>query len=420
MRWRVLVLVAALALAPAEDARACSCVSSGPPCQEAWSVDAVFSGTVHSIQVGQTTDPRGVAETAVVRFTVDEPFINVAGRSVDVTVTPMSTCAYRFQTGRKYLIYARKLESGVLSTSICSRTRPIEEAAEDLRYLRSNPSSAKGARIYGTVTEWRRDPAEEKPVDYGPMAGLTVTVGGATVRREIVTDAHGRNEIRDLPAGRFLFALVPPAGFDARGLEYELEIQDARACRQMDFNLSPIAAASGSVVDAQGRPVAGLEIDAVAAELAGFNPAPLQTPVRTDERGMFRFEDLPPGTYVFGVNLTVPASGRRKGVPLFLPGTSDPREATAIELKPGDRREIGVLRLVKPPQDFAFFDGFDLPALFRATACRTSALKAASSTSSPSWMSIARRAFPSRLELKRRAGSFSDAPLGNVSFTTFL
>src|SRR6202047_3220111 len=53
------------------------------------------------------------------------------------------------------------------------------------------------------------------------------------------------------------------------------------------------------------------------------------------------------------------------------------------------------------------------------TAWRTSALKADSSTSSPSWMSIARRVFPSRLELKRRAGSFSDAPLAKVSFTTF-
>src|SRR5437763_14904482 len=35
-------------------------------------------------------------------------------------------------------------------------------------------------------------------------------------------------------------------------------------------------------------------------------------------------------------------------------------------------------------------------------------------------MSIARRTLPSRLELKRRAGSFSDAPLAKVSFTTFL
>src|SRR5664280_103407 len=35
-------------------------------------------------------------------------------------------------------------------------------------------------------------------------------------------------------------------------------------------------------------------------------------------------------------------------------------------------------------------------------------------------MSIARRTFPSRLELKRRAGSCRDAPLAKVSFTTLL
>src|SRR2546430_17275627 len=55
------------------------------------------------------------------------------------------------------------------------------------------------------------------------------------------------------------------------------------------------------------------------------------------------------------------------------------------------------------PQDLVFFEGFDLPELLRATAWRTSVLKADSSTSSPSWMSIARRTFPSRLELKRRS-----------------
>src|SRR5438105_72393 len=46
--------------------------------------------------------------------------------------------------------------------------------------------------------------------------------------------------------------------------------------------------------------------------------------------------------------------------------------------------------------------------------------EAASSTLSPSWMSRARLAFPSRLELNRPEGSFNAAPLGNVILTTFL
>jgi WD40 repeat protein len=59
-------------------------------------------------------------------------------------------------------------------------------------------------------------------------------------------------------------------------------------------------------------------------------------------------------------------------------------------------------------------------AVLSSTAARTSALNARASTCSPSRMSIARRTFPSRLELKRFAGSGSEAPFAKVSFTTAL
>lgn len=58
--------------------------------------------------------------------------------------------------------------------------------------------------------------------------------------------------------------------------------------------------------------------------------------------------------------------------------------------------------------------------LFRLTAARTSVFNASSLIFSPSRKSIARRVFPSRLELKRREGSLRDAPLAKVIFTTLL
>ena len=57
---------------------------------------------------------------------------------------------------------------------------------------------------------------------------------------------------------------------------------------------------------------------------------------------------------------------------------------------------------------------------FKATASRRRALSAFSLIFSPSWMSMARRVLPSRLELNRPAGSFSEAPLKKVNFTTLL
>src|SRR6266545_7549458 len=55
-----------------------------------------------------------------------------------------------------------------------------------------------------------------------------------------------------------------------------------------------------------------------------------------------------------------------------------------------------------------------------ATAAFTSALNAPASTFSPSWMSIALRVLPSKLELNRRDGSGMLAPRANVSFTTLV
>src|SRR6516164_8239769 len=49
-----------------------------------------------------------------------------------------------------------------------------------------------------------------------------------------------------------------------------------------------------------------------------------------------------------------------------------------------------------------------------------SAFNAFSSILAPSWKSMARLVLPSRLELKRPEGSFSEAPLAKVIFTTFL
>jgi hypothetical protein len=64
----------------------------------------------------------------------------------------------------------------------------------------------------------------------------------------------------------------------------------------------------------------------------------------------------------------------------------------------------------------AFFAG----GPFWATAAFTRALNAPASTSSPSWISIALRVLPSRLDVKRRVGSGTLAPRAKVSFTTLV
>src|SRR5438105_14129684 len=90
-----------------------------------------------------------------------------------------------------------------------------------------------------------------------------------------------------------------------------------------------------------------------------------------------------------------------------------------VGLGGGHQRALGVLVfLLAPPAGHVYrlFAG----GPFSCTAACTSAVNAPASTVSPSWMSIALRMLPSKLELKRRAGSGIQAPRANVSFTTFL
>src|ERR1700733_3571462 len=70
--------------------------------------------------------------------------------------------------------------------------------------------------------------------------------------------------------------------------------------------------------------------------------------------------------------------------------------------------------------DFGLGLAVPLTVRFSWTASRIRAFNAGSLIFSFSWMSMARRMLPSRLELKSLAGSLSAAPLAKVSLTAAL
>ena len=293
---RAIVVWAAMMLMP-DETLGCSCPMSGPPCQAASTADAVFVGTVRGIESIDRDPSSGFDRLVLVRMDVERGwFVNAVPRQVEIVTGPGGgDCGYRFANGGRYLVYARKTETLPLHNEHLlanAAARPSRGGPEGTGI---HASSGDAARVYGQVSEWRRDPAEERGVDYGPLEGVTVSLRGATFLREIATDASGRFEIPNLPPGQATVTVFAPFGFDVRQLEREIEIRD-RGCSEVDFDISQIARASGTVVDASGRPIPGVEVEAVAAELAGFDPPPYQQPVKTDARGVFEFDDLPPGT----------------------------------------------------------------------------------------------------------------------------
>lgn len=123
------ILTLTLGLSAADVALACSCAPAPAPAEARDQADAVFTGTVVEI----TPDRSG--NYSVVRFQVQQVWKGTRCREVTVT-TGLSdlNCGYAFQTGQTYLVYAYS-EKGKLNTNMCSRTKPVSEAGEDLSAL---------------------------------------------------------------------------------------------------------------------------------------------------------------------------------------------------------------------------------------------------------------------------------------------
>ena len=161
-----------------------------------------------------------------------------------------------------------------------------------MKYLSALPASGTGARVYGRFKEWVHHPADAQGVDYGPLENITVSVRSAGLSREVVTNGNGEYELQGVPLGTVSVSVATPFGF-VETPPLEFEVTDLRACIATDFTLRAKSGAHGLVVDEAGRPLSGILVEAVAAELAGYKPDTIFEPAKIDEHGQFVFDRLP-------------------------------------------------------------------------------------------------------------------------------
>jgi hypothetical protein len=130
---RCLLLAASLAFG-AETGLACTCAPSKGPAEDLELAAAVFSGKVVEIRRHRQSADIFARVEAVLR--VERVWKGAGGATVSVfTASHSATCGYGFKQGRTYLVYAHKDAEGRLSTGICSRTRRLKDAGEDLKEL---------------------------------------------------------------------------------------------------------------------------------------------------------------------------------------------------------------------------------------------------------------------------------------------
>ncbi len=141
----------------------------------------------------------------------------------------------------------------------------------------------------------------------------TREVPEASQPRNVITNGNGYYVFRNLPAGRYAIAAM---AFGYLGNSYPIHIVELNSGDKpvdVAVRLWKYAAISGTVVDERGEPVVGAPVTALRRAMLGGTPILRQSygQAQTDDRGVYRLAELPPGSYVVGVlaaPTTVPAS----------------------------------------------------------------------------------------------------------------
>lgn len=319
---------------------ACMCAGVGPPCQEYWRSDAVFSGTVVSQKVIEEKEA-GSDETSwktIVHFKIEQAFKGISGEFVEV-VTGISggDCGYQFNTGKRYIVYAKLMTGGkrYWYTGICQRIMPIEKAEEDLAYFQALPKAGSGASIFGSITQVYMKLQNRDESIRNALQNIRITADSPSSHFEALTDKDGRYQITGLPPGRYKVQAELAENQDTQK-EYEVDVVD-RGCAKADFYVYLRGQISGLIADEHGNPIPNIVVEIISAEDAQKS-APKGKTIFTNDRGKYMLDWLPPERYYLGIGLN--AQSDKCSYPrTYFPGVSQLSDAEIIDLLPGQKLE---------------------------------------------------------------------------------
>lgn len=214
------------------------------------------------------------------------------------------------------------------------------------------------ARIRGRVTS-----AENR----SPLrrAQVSITSQEVSVRRMTTTDAEGRYDFADLPAGRFVIT-ASKGGFvtlqagQRRPFEpgNPIALADAQTLTDIDIALPRGSVITGRITDEFGEPIAMAQVQAQRYQYGPggqrrltFGSGPGGPVVFTDDLGQFRLYGLMPGEYVVSAVVRQMAMALGPGstndssegfAPTFYPGTINVADAQPVTLGLGQELTLHI------------------------------------------------------------------------------
>jgi hypothetical protein len=221
-------------------ASACDCACSGAPCKAFANTPYVFSGKVtkvSSISIKMSSGDQ--YQDRLITFAIESAYRGLQDKKVTEVVTGSGggDCGYDFRVGEKYLVYAfSHPATGKLYTGICSRTRRLAEAGDDLDYFAKKDDPAHGAGIEGWVEEQSRGQDNITTEVIGPLRGVRVTVSGRAGRWIVTTGDDGRFQLWGLPPGTY--RVTPQFSLKFADDSRTVTLQ-AKSCQDIRFLATP-------------------------------------------------------------------------------------------------------------------------------------------------------------------------------------
>src|SRR6478736_4438528 len=227
--------------------------------------------------------------------------------------------------------------------------QPQGAAGRGQRPMRAQPQPADAPRGTSVLRGQIVSADNGSPIR---RAQVRVSSPDAREGRLATTDAQGRFEIKELPAGRYTMT-ASKGGFVA--LQYgqrrptesgtPIELGDGQILEKISIALPRGSVLGGRITDEFGEPVANASVVAFRySYVAGARrlvPAGQNARDTTDDQGHFRLFGLAPGEYYVsatlrsGIEATDP-SGETPGYSsTYFPGTSNVAEASRVTLAVG-------------------------------------------------------------------------------------
>ncbi|MGH9778547.1 MAG: hypothetical protein ACRD5I_09050 [Candidatus Acidiferrales bacterium] len=289
--------------------------------------DAILEAYVESLEPELDIRDEGHERYRVFRLRVLRLYKGEAAAVAVIRSRESHACGYPFEVGRQYLIYAQENDDGNLVAELQKGTKPLIEAASDIRYFRDEPPLPEDQVTYDwdedlklRYPEWAGSSAEVcgrvlnptgQPVSKGAVYAWSVREDGKNPPpRTGRIKSDGSYEIHLLIAGRYYFgAASSTENASARHVGFykenstqeepsviELKARERRCGMDILTASEPLHTIEGAVRAARDEPIPPRGVQ-VALESEPGTHFRFGQMVRVKDDGTFAIPNVPPGRY---------------------------------------------------------------------------------------------------------------------------